>query len=103
MEHDKPVTVYFVSRHPGAREWAATEGLAVDEFIPHLDITRVRAGDVAIGSLPVNLAAEVCAHGARYRHLLLDLPADARGMELTAEAMRRHGVRLEEFWVERAL
>lgn len=95
------MSVYFVTRHPGARDWAATEALAVDEFIAHLDIARVCAGDVVIGSLPVNLAAEVCARGARYLHLSLDLPPDARGIELTAEAMRRYGARVEEYRTEK--
>lgn len=95
------MTVYFVSRHPGARDWAAAEGLSVDEFIAHLDMTHVHDGDVVIGSLPVNLAAEVCIRGARYLHLSLDLPASARGIELTAEAMRRYGARVEEYRVEK--
>lgn len=94
------MSVHFVSRHPGARDWAAAEGLAVDAFITHLDVTHVHDGDVVIGSLPVNLAAEVCARGARYLHLSLNLPVDARGIELTAEAMRRYGARVEEYRVE---
>ncbi len=95
------MSVYFVSRHPGAREWAAQAGIAVDEVIAHLDVAQVLSGDVVIGSLPVNLAAKVCARGARYLHLSLDLPAEARGIELTAEAMRRYGARVEEYRVER--
>jgi CRISPR-associated protein Csx16 len=95
------MTTFFITRHAGAREWATQEGIAVDEVIAHLDIMRVHAGDVVIGSLPVNLAADVCACGARYLHLSLDLPADARGIELTATAMRRFGARVEEFRVER--
>jgi hypothetical protein len=43
------MSVYFVSRHPGARDWAAAEGMAVDEFIAHLDVTQAHVGDVAIG------------------------------------------------------
>lgn len=95
------MSAYFISRHPGARDWAETQGLVVDEYVTHLDVTRVRSGDVVIGSLPVNLAAEACARGARYLHLSLDLPVDARGIELTAEVMRRYGARVEEFRVER--
>lgn len=95
--------VYFVTRHPGARDWAAERGLAVDEIVAHLDVARVRGGDTVIGSLPVNLAAQVCARGGRYLHLSLDLPMEARGIELTAEAMRRYGARVEEFRVERVL
>lgn len=95
------MSVYFVSRHPGARDWAAAESIAVDAFLGHLDMARICPGDAVIGTLPVNLAAEVCARGARYLHLSLDLPADARGIELTAEAMRRYGARVEEYRVER--
>lgn len=51
--------------------------------------------------LPVSLAAEVCAKGARYLHLTLDLPPTARGRELTAEEMDVRGARLEEYRVER--
>lgn len=95
------MTTYFVSRHPGAHDWAISEGIPVDEVIVHLDVTQVRAGDMVIGSLPVNLAAGVCARGGRYLHLSLDLPAEARGLELTTAAMRRYGARVEEYRVER--
>lgn len=94
-------TIFFVSRHPGARAWAASRRLPADEIIEHLPVERVRPGDIVIGSLPVSLAGEVCARGARYLHLALTLPAEARGRELTAEEMRRHGARLEEYWVEK--
>jgi len=95
------MTTYFVSRHPGARDWAEEEGIAVDLVLAHLDPADVVAGDTVIGSLPVNLAAEVCARGARYLHLSLELPATLRGRELTAEQMRGLGARVEEFRVER--
>lgn len=95
------MTVLFVTRHPGAREWAAQEGIAVDEVIAHLDPERVQAGDLVIGTLPANLGAEVCARGGRYLHLSLDLPAPLRGAELTAEQMRDCGARIEEYRIER--
>jgi CRISPR-associated protein Csx16 len=95
------MSVYFVSRHPGAIEWAARQGLAVDRQIGHLDVNEIRPGDVVIGSLPVNLAAEVCERGARYLHLSLELPVDLRGRELTAEDLHAQGARIEEFRVEK--
>lgn len=95
------MTTYFVSRHPGARDWAEEEGIAVDLVVVHLDPVDVAPGDIVIGSLPVNLAADVCARGARYLHLSLELPAALRGRELTAEQMRELGARIEEFRVER--
>jgi len=93
------MTTYFVTRHPGARAWAAEEGIEVDDVIDHLDPTRIEPGDTVIGSLPVNLAAEVCARGGVYLHLSLDLPAELRGRELTVEQMRTCGARIEEFRV----
>lgn len=75
------MTTYLITRHPGARQWVQEEGIVV-------------------GSLPVNLAAAVCARGGRYFHLSLELPLDWRGRELSPDDMRRFGARLEEFRVE---
>jgi CRISPR-associated protein Csx16 len=95
------MTTFFVSRHPGAVEWAATQGIAVDAAVDHLDVADVAPGDTIIGTLPVHLAAEVCARGGRYLHLTLQLPADMRGRELGAEDMAALGTRVEEYRVER--
>ena len=96
------MTTWFITRHRGAVEWAARHGIVVDQWIVHLDPADVQAGDVVMGTLPVNLAAEVCARGARYLNLSLDLPADERGRELTADDLERYGATLEEFVVGRA-
>jgi putative CRISPR-associated protein (TIGR02620 family) len=48
-------------------------------------------GDRIIGSLPVTLAAAVCARGGRYLHLSLALPARLRGQALDAAQMRAQG------------
>lgn len=93
------MATYFISRHTGARDWIQAQNLAVDEYIAHLDVSRLNPGDIVIGSLPIHLAAEVCARGARYQHLSIDLPAGMRGMELNAERMAHYGARLEEFTI----
>ena len=93
------MTTLFVSRHPGALDWAAGEGVAVDAVIAHLDLEIIRPGDVVIGTLPIHLAARVCERGGRYLHLSLELPPEQRGRELSAADLRRFGVRLEEFRV----
>ncbi|MDS4029342.1 MAG: CRISPR-associated protein Csx16 [Candidatus Contendobacter sp.] len=93
------MTTFFVSRHPGAREWAAAEGVAVDAAIAHLDPETVQPGDVVIGTLPIHLAARVCQRGGRYLHLSLELPPEWRGRELAAADLRRFGARLEEYRV----
>jgi CRISPR-associated protein Csx16 len=93
------MTTWFVSRHPGALEWARRQGLAVDRWVPHLDPAEVAHGDTVAGTLPVQLAAEVCGRGARYLHLSLDLPPGERGRELDADTLARLGARLEPFEV----
>jgi len=93
--------VLFVTRHPGAREWAHQQGLEVDALVDHLDIDRVQPGDEVIGSLPVNLAARICERGGRYLHLSLDLPRELRGRELTAQQMQQCNARIEEYRVTR--
>ncbi|MCC6134269.1 MAG: CRISPR-associated protein Csx16 [Candidatus Contendobacter sp.] len=93
------MTTYFITRHPGARDWAAETGLVVDTIIAHLDPALVQPGDVVIGTLPVNLAVRVCEQGGRYLHLSLNLPADWRGQELSAADLRECGARLEEYRV----
>ncbi len=59
------MTTWFVSRHPGALDWARQQGLAVDRWVPHLEPADVQPGDTVAGTLPVQLASKVCARGAR--------------------------------------
>lgn len=93
--------IWFVSRHPGAVEWARMQGIAVDHWVPHLEAEEVAACDTVIGTLPVQLAADVCARGARYLNLSLDLPFAWRGRELSAEELAAANARLEEFKIVR--
>jgi CRISPR-associated protein Csx16 len=95
--HGKTV---LVTRHAGARDWVEQEGHQVDDLIVHLDPEIVQKGDKVIGTLPINLINEVCERGARYFHLTLELQAEHRGRELTAEDMRRCGARLMEYRVQ---
>lgn len=92
---------WFVSRHPGAITWAERQGIAVDRQVSHLDPQQVAAGDTVIGTLPINLAAEVCARGAGYYHLTLRLTPELRGAELSADQLEQLGARLEPYLVQR--
>lgn len=93
------MTTFFITRHRGARLWAAEQGIVVDAIVEHLDPTILQPGDVVLGTLPVHLAAQVCARGGRYLHLSLTVPADRRGTELSADDMRAFGARLEEYQI----
>ena len=61
----------------------------------------VRPGDVVMGVLPVSLAAEVCARGARFLHLSVEVPPELRGQELSADDLERLGAELVEYEVRR--
>lgn len=93
------MTTWLVSRHPGAVEWIYQQGISIDQQVAHLDINQVQAGDCVIGTLPIQLAAEVCARGARYLHLSVQLPFELRGQELDSSTLARLGAQLEEFVV----
>jgi len=92
---------WLVSRHPGAHRWLEQQGLQATTIL-HLDPAQVSRGDEVYGTLPLHLAAAVCARGARFFCLALDLPASLRGREIDPETMTALGARIEEFIVLRA-
>lgn len=95
------MSTWFVTRHPGAQRWAQTQDLQVDHVVTHLDLAQLHAGDVVIGILPIQMIADICAMPARYLHLVLDVPAALRGVELSAEQMQTLGARIEGYEVRR--
>lgn len=73
---------------------------AFDCHVLHLDPAQVQHhGDTVIGTLPVHLAAQVCARGAAYLHLVLAAPR-ARGRELSAQELLALGATLQPFHVQ---
>lgn len=96
------MTIYFITRNPGANDWAEQIGLAVDEVTDRLDAGRILVGDTVIGALPVHQAADVCARGGVYLHLSLDQTADNNSQEgLTAEQIRIGHARIDQYLVRR--
>ena len=91
------MATWFISRHQGAIDWAKQQKIAVDHWVTHLDTERIQSGDIVIGTLPVHLAAEICQKGAQFFFLELNLHADQRGRELTADDMLQAGCSLAEY------
>lgn len=102
MNSHRPPLTWFISRHPGALEWAQRHGVHSDRQLAHLDLTLIQRNDIVIGTLPIPMAAAVAERGARFLHLSLTLPAELRGKELDADALERCGARLEEFFIRRS-
>jgi len=95
------MTIWFVSRHPGAVEWARLRGIAFDRHVTHLDTQEIASGDTVIGSLPAYLAADVCTRGAEYWNLSLRLAPQDRGRELSAEELQGRDARIERYDVRK--
>lgn len=95
------MTLWIVTRHAGALEWLARRGVSSERVVPHLDPEWIRAGDRVVGTLPIQLVAAVCARGGRYEHISVELPAELRGRELSADTLERHGARLELYYAKR--
>lgn len=93
------MTIWFVTRHAGAKAWAYSQGINVDRLVDHLDLNEVKQGDQILGTLPVNLVAEINNKGAQYFHLTLPLPPELRGKEISVQLMQELGAKLEEFIV----
>ena len=92
--------MYVITRHAGAVQWLQQFINAPYVLLAHLHaINMVQAGDVIIGTLPVNLIAKINRQGARYLHLHIDTPAHLRGQELTAAQLVQLGASLVEYSV----
>lgn len=96
------MTTYFVSRHPGALQWAALQEVHFDVHMIHLDnLALFKAGDVVIGTLPINMAYALNQRHVRYFHLSLEIPEQLRGVELNATQLQRCNASLEEFYIRK--
>ena len=94
------MATYFVSRHAGAIAWAKRHGIAPDFWVHHLEITRICAGDQVVGTLPVPMAAAVCALGAHYLHLDVPQSVAQRGRELSADDLDAVGASVRRYAIQ---
>ena len=97
---------WFVTRHPSAVTWAHQHGIVAapseggsERIVDTIDPADVSLGDTVIGTLPVHLAAEICARGGRYLHIVMTVPTQRRGGELTPDEMDAFGATCREFLV----
>lgn len=96
------MTTYFITRHLGALDWAKKNGVDFDVHLTHLnDDMPLKAGDVIIGTLPINIIAQINAMGVRYIHLSLTIPPHLRGVELNVDELNECQATLEEFLVKK--
>src|SRR5690606_41979840 len=84
----------------GAQEWLRRQGITGRE-VAHLDLGQVAAGDKVVGTLPISMVAELCALGACYYHLELNLLREQRGRELSADELDAAGARLVPYEARR--
>lgn len=92
------MTIFFVSRHPGAVEWIRRRQFG-GIVCPSLNLNDVRPGDEVWGTLPMDVAAEVCRRGAVFRALVLPMKDQDRGRPLSADEMDAMGAALRTFHV----
>lgn len=90
-------TTYFVTRHAGAIQWAEQQNLKNVVQVKHFDASIIKPGDQVVGTLPINLIAEINRYGGHYGHITLKLTESERGKELTASDMERLGAKIEWF------
>jgi len=92
---------WLVTRHSGAKDWLINQGFSTDRLVSHLATSEVMSGDTVIGTLPINLVAELCAKGVRYFHLELAVPPEWRGKELSALQMEQFNANITEYTASR--
>lgn len=94
------MTIYFISRHTGAIEWATSMNLQVDRFLQHIDDDIFVAGDIVIGTLPINMVCELQNRNIKVLSLILDLPLKLRGKELSQAELVACNARLVNYQVK---
>lgn len=95
------MTIYFITRHPGALQWAEQNQLHYDVHAEHLlCLSDLQSGDTVVGTLPINMVYQLNQKNVGYVHLSLQIPPSLRGIELTAEQLNGCQASLEKFEVK---
>ncbi|MGX2950053.1 CRISPR-associated protein Csx16 [Ursidibacter sp. B-7004-1] len=95
------MAVWFISRHQGAIDWIKQQSIQIDRFESHLNVDDIQTNDTVIGTLPIHLAAQVCAKGAKFYFLSVNVSQAQRGTELTAEELIAQQCAIEPFYIQK--
>lgn len=101
MTNSKTAKTLFINRNTGAQDWARRHIGGDVEIIESFAPSMVEAGDTVVGTLPLPLAAAVCAKGGNFIALVMGVvPQELRGQSLTAGQMDELGAELQPMTVE---
>lgn len=94
--------VLIITRHQATVEWIKSTLFDTDtvQVSNHYTPGMEEGAAYVVGILPVNLIADLCRKGVRYYQVVMDVPEEFRGKELTIEQMDEFGARLVEYYVE---
>ena len=84
---------WIVSRHPGAIALISDLGFC-GTIVSHITLDQVMPGDTVVGVLPLSLSFPLQDLGALVLHLVIDLPAEYRGQELSIDQLKQFGARI---------
>jgi len=101
--------VFVITRHQGAVDWLVQEGYIKEgefEIVPHITsslMSILAPGDVLIGVIPMDFAAQACEKGVRVFVIALPkMTKEMRGKELSADDMRAAGAHIREYRIKRS-
>jgi len=94
------MTTYLISRHPASIQWIEQQGIHIDKQLTHLTpehLKKLQPQDIIIGTLPIQIVAQINQIGAHYYHLTLNIPPEYRGKELTLSHLKKFNATLIEY------
>lgn len=96
------LTSYFVTRHSATKVWAKEQEIKVDHWLEHIsELSLFNEGDVIYGTLPIQIAAQLCNQGVRYGHFSLQVPPCMRGVEFSVEQLSSFQPKIEFFSIQK--
>lgn len=96
--------ILIVTRHQATVEWIKSTLRPSDEVsvVAHYTPGAEESFDYVVGILPMNLVADMYVRNPqiRYYQVIMDVPEEFRGKELTSEQMKEFNARYIQYYVE---